>query len=51
VPTTSQQLIDLGQRYGTLSTVAPTAAPSALDAQRKALRELDANRAGTGRRY
>ena len=51
VPTTSQQLIDLGQRYGTLSTVAPSAAPSALETQRKALRELDANRAGTGRRY
>jgi Ca-activated chloride channel family protein len=51
VPTASPQLIDLGQRYGTLSTIAPSAAPSVLDTQRKALRELDSNRAGTGRRY
>ena len=45
VPTASKQLLDLGQRYEALGVMPAT------PEQRKALRELDANRPSTGRRY
>jgi len=51
VPTTSMQLIDLGKQYDAMGAAPSTAAPSLFNAQRKSLRELDSNRAGTGRRY
>ncbi len=50
-PATSLQLIDLGKQYQALGAAPPDAAPGLMSTQRKALRELDANRAGTGRRY
>jgi Ca-activated chloride channel family protein len=45
VPAASKQLLDLGQRYEALGVM------SATPEQRKALRELDANRPSTSRRY
>lgn len=49
-PGVTRDLMNLGKQYEALSAAAPSA-PAAISAQRKALRELDANRAGSGRRY
>lgn len=51
VPTTSMQLIDLGKQYDAMSAAPATAPASLFHSQRKSLRELDSNRASTGRRY
>jgi Ca-activated chloride channel family protein len=50
-PGVTRELMQLGEQYQALGSVPASAAPSALSAQRKALRELDANRPGTARRY
>ena len=49
-PGVTRDLMDLGKQYEALGAATPSA-PGAISAQRKALRELDANRAGSGRRY
>jgi Ca-activated chloride channel homolog len=49
-PGITRELMDLGTQYRAFGAATPSA-PGAISAQRKALRELDANRAGTGRRY
>jgi hypothetical protein len=49
-PGITRELMDLGAQYRALGAAAATA-PNAISAQRKQLRELDANRAGSGRRY
>ena len=49
-PGVTRDLMNLGKQYEALGAATPSA-PSAISAQRKTLRELDANRAGTGRRY
>lgn len=50
-PGISRELIELGKQYDALSAPVPAGAYGVMDAQRKQLRELDANRAGSGRRY
>ncbi len=49
-PGVTRDLMDLGKQYEALGAATPSA-PGAISAQRKTLRELDANRAGSGRRY
>jgi Ca-activated chloride channel family protein len=49
-PGVTRDLMNLGKQYEALGAATPSA-PGAISAQRKALRELDANRAGSGRRY
>jgi hypothetical protein len=41
----------LGKQYEALSATPPAAASGLVSSQRKALRELEANRPGSGRRY
>jgi Ca-activated chloride channel family protein len=49
-PGVTGELMNLGKQYEALGAAAPST-PGAISAQRKTLRELDANRAGSGRRY
>jgi Ca-activated chloride channel homolog len=49
-PGVTRDLMNLGKQYEALGAATPSA-PGAISAQRKALRELDANRPGSGRRY